>query len=516
MGELRHQKEKAEKTVDLGQHGKMEAEISSLLPVSKEALLSQASTSLLDQIPCLKEIKSNGDANASHHEQLCYLSISRSAIKEVLKDPNRASGESLMQMLSAPKNFSEALAARAIFDGAEPSIYQLYHQLKETHIPVEQLDKLVEKTLDKNLITIKFIVSLETTLLNKDIQQLLKNHKGSIRLPDIKSAMQKKDINPELKESLEFLDNSYEFLLGGPYDDYAKLEQRTALLPNSKDAGISISRMASMLDLFADSLVTLDGTRSIINAIRSEEETLYRQADDPLRSIVPSAINQTNVSAVCVPLSVIASLASTPRRAEIQKWIQQQSDGTFLVRLPGTNEYTVPKPALSRKTMFNESSPHGLWSATVLSAFSRSLPCQEAQCTQLEKLMPEYKLNLTGGMDKPELAIQAFTGHIAYRLTPAQRSDLSGLNKTIADALNENRVVTVGITGGEYVPAPKKGIATGHAYSVVELKNDSITIRDPMGKNTLNPGGPYLKMPLSDFAKAFNLVTIESSEPLKK
>lgn len=259
-----------------------------------------------------------------------------------------------------------------------------------------------------------------------------------------------------------------------------------------------------------------ESTKTIINAIASVPDKLYADSADPLASIVPEAVNQNQQSGVCVPLSVFSSLAYGSRRKEITQWIKPVENGQVSVHLPGSSkQFVFDKPSLAHSTMFNTGAQFGYWSSLLLRAFTQELPCKTKQCTTLETAIPEYRLTISVGMERPAEAIEKITGNKAYQLPLAEIRNPHSLERTIKNALANERVIVAAIKSKSSF-SQEGNLARNHAHSVFKLEGSYITLRDPMGENAIAGKAGYIKLPLREFSKKFNVLAIETSPPLKR
>lgn len=173
----------------------------------------------LSQIPCLSK-----DSQA---ESNCHLSIGLESLKTVLsnRDLNQ---ENLLKMLLRPKNLSEEIGGRLLFDLSEADIFKQYHEA-EQDISGEALSEKVKGSFDSALSKTMLMLNLDTALKNPKLQEVFQKYNDNLSLENISVEIQSQK-DPELLALLGFLDDKFEFILGEAADsDYANDPQRPAL-----------------------------------------------------------------------------------------------------------------------------------------------------------------------------------------------------------------------------------------------------------------------------------------------
>ncbi len=490
------------------------------LPATKEAL---------DQIPCILQTQSMPDTSAT--KQLCYLNIAQDAVAAITDPKKNFDGSKTLKMLQNPGTLGEALGANVIFQMSEPAVFTRF-QVSESK-DIKQFDASINDSIKDVVDRIEFGNSLQRALQNNEVRQLFANK--SLSLAQIHKTIETAALkvgNADFLRSLQFLENNYEFIAGRDKELISPpLSTRIAVdkefLADTRHKGLSLSQMvhfdAEYSDFTARSSkplrekdnIALDAARRVIAAIATDRNQLYAHKENPAQDIVPEAVNQTFNTAVCVPLAIFASLADTNRKQEIFDWFHPQADGSVSVKFPGAAEVSLPKADATPLLSFVESPGYGNWTKMALKGFTGSLPCKLDSCSEIERIMPEYKLNARWGFES-EPAIELITGHKALSLNQQEIGDTAFLARTLTQAFKENRVVIASDLRDDSEVSGKI-ISTHHQLSVMRLENGIVTIRDPYGRNSVyKDTAGYIKMPIEKFAQEFSQVSVETNEPIGK
>jgi hypothetical protein len=225
---------------------------------------------------------------------------------------------------------------------------------------------------------------------------------------------------------------------------------------------------------------TMDKTQR--HAEEATSRDLYPNADDPLRDIVPEAIQQGGIGD-CYFNSALSSLAATNPQA-IADMINDNGDGTYTVTFPGAPDepITVTAPSEQELALYSHGTEHGLWAPIMAKAYGQY--CQES-------VFRRGPFNLGGGNVPQEgsdggsatnAGLSILTGRDVNSDSTAFTSK-DDLHESLSSAFRDGRPVTAYINNTPFVDRTDAGLPDGHEYSVIGYNENTktVTVRNPWG-----------------------------------
>ncbi len=292
---------------------------------------------------------------------------------------------------------------------------------------------------------------------------------------EISKALERQDLTPEERVSLEFL-----------RDNVGDIEEAHNDETGDENDGITRKDLSYYGD---DTMSTISNTLWRTNeAQRSGTRSLYGNMDNPLESIKPDAIKQGMIGN-CYFESAVASLAATEPEA-IQKMIKDNGDGTFTVTFPGASDepITVKAPTEAEMGLYNQGGKDGTWACVLEKAYG-------AYCQN--HFFSRGPFNLGGGDTPAEGGDggEIFHGRAMSLLTGRDRDNQNltftsdaEVAKRLDAALNgaQKRPVLAGINNNFFKDETGDGFPDAHIYSVIAFDpkgpdGGTVTIRNPWG-----------------------------------
>lgn len=292
---------------------------------------------------------------------------------------------------------------------------------------------------------------------------------------EISKALERQDLTPEERVSLEFL-----------RDHVSDIEE--AHNDETGDENDGITRKD--LDYYGDdTMASISNTLWRTNeAQRSGTRLLYGDLLNPLESIKPDAIKQGMIGD-CYFESAVASLAATDPES-IQKMIKDNGDGTYTVTFPGATDepITVKAPTEAEMGLYNQGGKDGSWACVLEKAYG-------AYCQN--HFFSRSPFNMGGGNTQAEGSDggEFFHGRAMSLLTGRGRdndnltfSSEAEIAKKLDAALNHSpkRPVLAGINNSFFSDETGDGFPDAHVYSVIGFDpsgpdGGTVTIRNPWG-----------------------------------
>lgn len=239
--------------------------------------------------------------------------------------------------------------------------------------------------------------------------------------------------------------------------------------------------------------------------------SLYANADNPLESIKPSAINQGYVGN-CYFESVVAGFAE--RRPElIRDMIEETGNGVYIVTFAGEpdNPIYVTMPSDANLGLFNKGTEHGLWANVLENAFGQYR-------AQIFETLDKEEARALGAnpAGSPEDALWLMSGNATFSIWP---KDYRAPIQELIDGLNirwqRGSVMTLSTSTNVPDEPYAKGILTLHGYSLLNIyEKDGVTrfvIRDPYGERSTKDGAAngVFEMTAAEAFQVFNSINIE-------
>lgn len=253
----------------------------------------------------------------------------------------------------------------------------------------------------------------------------------------------------------------------------------------------------------------------------AEKLPLYGNPDNPLASIVPSAVDQGNIGN-CYFMAALAAVADTDPQA-IKEMIKDNGDGTYTVTFPGDKDHPVrvyaPTPE-EMATFAGTDGEHGIWSAVIEKAFR-----EKSGSTYNDRgntvgyglqILTGQNVNVTdftffslqgvvrGPDGKPLLGVpwpfsDTSNEEVDRRLREAIANDLPIVASTSVDSGLASKI---GISNnpGE--------IPSSHVYTVVDYDAESkaVKLRNPWGSG--GQYGEFFTLSLDEFTKYFSSMAV--------
>lgn len=321
---------------------------------------------------------------------------------------------------------------------------------------------------------------------------------------EITKALERKDISPEDRVSLEFL-RDHEDDIEEAHDD------------ELGDENNGMSR--EDLDYYGDDAVAyvVNTLARVNDAQTTGTRNLYGNMANPRDSIKPDAVMQ-GVIGDCYFEAAVASLAAVDPDL-IQKMIKDNGDGTYTVTFPGAPDepITVQAPTEAEMGLYNQGGMNGSWACVLEKAYGEysqkhfwrrgphnmgggNTPTEGADGGEHPLMMGRAMNLLTGHSNNTDSLSLSSEATIAERLDQA----LNGTSK---------HPVIAGISGSIFNLGPDKtddGFYTAHMYSVVAFDPNgpdggTVTIRNPWGDGENSTRGT-IKISVKQFRKNFSMV----------
>ncbi len=345
-------------------------------------------------------------------------------------------------------------------------------------------------------------VAIATTFLDKDdnFKKIDTDGDKFLTKDELTKALERKDLTPEERVSLQFLIDNYSDIEDAHNDEWG-----------FENDGIT----RDDLSYYGDKTITeIFSTLSRTNdAQTSGTRDLFANKDNPLESIKPDAVKQGMIGD-CYFESAMASLAATDPET-IQKMIKDNGDGTYTVTFPGAPDepITIKAPTEAEMGLYNQGGKDGSWACVIEKAYG-------AYCEK--HFWRRGPFNLGGG-DTPQEGAdggEIFHGR-AMDLLTGRSSDTDNLtfssDKEIADKLNaalngpHKYPVIAGINNSLFDDTTDGGFYVAHMYSVIGFDPNgpdggTVTIRNPWGDGDNSVRGTK-KISIKEFRKNFSDVT---------
>lgn len=209
-------------------------------------------------------------------------------------------------------------------------------------------------------------------------------------------------------------------------------------------------------------------------------EKLYGQSNDYAKSIKPEAVCQGLVGN-CYFMAGVASLAEL-QPEQLANMMKQNRDGTFTVTFPGKEPIVVKPPTPCELMLYAGVTEHGIWPAVLDKAFGKYCRDNPEFRKGLERGELEQEGSEGGGTTEGISMLTGRKGHAFLDIAPKNQDKVWA---AIADSLKNRRPVIAGtgfgaetlLNGGK-----NSGLEPRHAYAILKVDEDTITLRNPYGK----------------------------------
>ncbi len=207
---------------------------------------------------------------------------------------------------------------------------------------------------------------------------------------------------------------------------------------------------------------------------------LYGTSKNHREAIKPEAVCQGLVGN-CYYMAGIASLAEL-KPEDISKMLKQNKDGTFTVTFPDKKPIIVKPPTACELMLYAGVTEHGIWPAVLDKAFGKY--CKDN---------PEFRKNKDRGDIDQECSegggttegICILTGREGHPLVDIDIKDRDKVWSAMADSLKNRLPVIAGSGFGAetlFNGGKNSGLESRHAYAILKIEDDRITLRNPYGK----------------------------------
>ncbi len=238
-----------------------------------------------------------------------------------------------------------------------------------------------------------------------------------------------------------------------------------------------------------------------------------------------SAIHQGNIGD-CHFLGPLGSMVFR-MPGEVKEMIHGDQEHGYIVRFPRRQPVKITSPTDTELGLLSSAGSNGIWLAVLEKArgevYRESSHMNTADDVDALAASPE----------KTRIDIQLLSGHRPERLAIPNPSrsprKFAAAERKLHDLLirmdRDKHLCAAASRDPRYVPAPA-GMAGDHSYAVLgyDRSNDVVHVWNPWGNNFTPRGGEGIKagyetvhgvfkMPLKDFAREFNVVCHETSEP---
>ena len=230
----------------------------------------------------------------------------------------------------------------------------------------------------------------------------------------------------------------------------------------------------------------------------------------------------------CYFVAAVGALAYT-HPEQLLRMINQNSDHNYEIQFPNGKSVTVPKLTDAQLALGSNAGQQGVW-LNVLEVAAGMVR------TRSKNFANETPLDALGAGGDPAYSIQLLTGHTAVKHTIRKKVDGKSpmleeaeiipaskqIGRAIRDGLRHQRIVCCDIGNWDAPP----GLINKHAYAILGIKQGQVEVWNPWGyKYQFEPKGKpgiqngyYIEggrfsVPLQDFVKIFNVVSIESENP---
>lgn len=239
-----------------------------------------------------------------------------------------------------------------------------------------------------------------------------------------------------------------------------------------------------------------------------------------------SAIHQGNIGD-CHFLGPLGSMVFT-RPGQVKEMIGGDQEHGYSVRFPGRQPVKITPPTDTELGLLSSAGSNGIWLA-VLEKARGEVYREGFHMNTLDDVDA-----LAASPEKTRIDIELLTGHRPERLAIPNPSmsprKFAAAERKLHDLLirmdRDKHLCAAASRDPNYVPAPA-GMAGDHSYAVLgyDRSNDVVHVWNPWGNNFTPRGGEGIKagyetvhgvfkMPLKDFAREFNVVCHETSEPV--
>lgn len=231
----------------------------------------------------------------------------------------------------------------------------------------------------------------------------------------------------------------------------------------------------------------------------------------------------------CYFFSITGWLAAR-QPGRIERMIEPQADGSFVVRFFDGEAYRVPAPTEAEMIAFNSGSTlsDGCWITVLEKAIGERMR-GHIRDPRSSKRTAEAVDAMAAGGDQG-MIIHLYTGHrvrsLALRDPREERVRLEELRRLLPETLGAGRIAGVGMA-----PHPAEGhprvpkLGYNHAYAILDYDSRSELVTDwnPWGEN-FEPSGPQgpqhgyrtehgvFRVPLVQFYHVFSKVHLETPE----
>jgi hypothetical protein len=237
----------------------------------------------------------------------------------------------------------------------------------------------------------------------------------------------------------------------------SELQNNMSVLANDSPSRVPSSALEAALNQSDMRIMGLysgaDANGNMGNSGQVREAVLANSSQSGSAGVDQFALND------CSFESAVASMASTKAgQKAIAQMITQNNDGSYTVQFPGANRpITVTEQDLKNPALGNSAA----W-ANVLEAASFNIDPQTAEKGASGELIADY--------------MSLLTGHETDGI------DLTGRKETdVAAELKKLLAHGAVIEGGDARPGVP--LEQGHAYSILKLTGDTLTVRNPWGNN---------------------------------
>lgn len=324
--------------------------------------------------------------------------------------------------------------------------------------------------------------------------RLQKDKQGGISLASIDRALEDPRFSGSDAQVLAVLKTHFKDICAlGPYWGRHLLRSRTITPQAISTLKTAVSNIANGRKVEGHLSDLVDNMRTIVvlspQSIKEQSKQLYAKQDDPLRSIVPEAVNQPFTVGDCYFEAALASLAKV-RPADIQKMIKDNGNGTFTVTFPGakTEPITVNRPSQAEVAFYGGQSSHGMWPWILRKAYGKYCNTHFWRRDITNLVGPRTDVEGLDGGSSRDHGIRMLTGKDVSKIY-AKSTSFDDMNRQLDQMLNkaaDTRLLTAS-TRSAGPKHTKDNFTAGHDYSVIGYKPNAanpkegmITLRDPV------------------------------------
>lgn len=319
----------------------------------------------------------------------------------------------------------------------------------------------------------------QNELGNPDFYKLIDpNNDKKFTVKELQDASKKENLPGDRKELVDLLLRNHSFLatLGKPDDKELTYDSLRNYYSMVQSVGFEDEHRAHTM---------LERQR-----ITPHNTKLFADNSNPVSSIKPDAVQQGQVGD-CFFLSAVSALAQSDPES-LAKMISKTESGDYKVKFPGAKgkEITVPAPTETELILYAGATKHGAWVNMLEKAYGILLKENpEFRPPEFLDQLPAPD-NLDNGGSIEGLAMLTGATPTKFELKPNNEDGLKALSKRLSEAKKNGEIA---IAMSVFDDKVKPEITPGHAYTVVDFDENSITIRNSWGikYQGLKDGLPY-------------------------